>query len=443
MKRMTSKKIFLTKSYYLWIVVLLFTAFIFACGTKQNVSKEGDEKVTIRYMRWGVPEELEAEKELIKIFNDTNPNIEIKLEVTAWLEYWRKLQAQLGAHSAPDVFLMGGEYLYDFIDKDVLVDLTDKIEKDNFDLSQYFSNPINIFRYKDGLWGLPRDCNTSAIFYNKTLFEKEGIPLPTDDWTWEDFLNAAKKATKDIDNDGRIDQWGYVISHSSAEVWWAPFIWQNGGEILNKERTKCLIDQPEAIEAVQFMVDLIHKYKVAPTLADLAAYGSTVDNFFLTGNLAMQSSGSWMLRLFRKIEKFEWDIVPPPKGKIKSASVNGLANVIYKESKHQQEAWQFVKFLSSEVYQENLAKSGTSIPALKKVAFSDAFLKSHEHPKNIKILLDQLEYAHPMDFTPKYARWDDILMKEIELALLGKKTPAEACRDGAEQTNEILGTIEK
>lgn len=420
---------------------LLICSTIFLClSCSSETAREKDGVTEIRYMRWGTPDELDAEKKLIAIFEKANPDIKVKLEVAAWGDYWRKLQATLSGHSAPDVFLMGGQYLFDFVEKGVLEDLTEKVKSENFDLSEYFSVPVNLFRYKNGLWGLPRDCNTVVIYYNKDIFKEAGVPFPADGWTWDDFKDAALKLAKDTDGDGRNDIWSYIVFHDSMETRWGSFIWQNGGHVLNEDKTKCLLDQPEAIEAIQFQADLIHKYKVAPDIPTLAAFGS---NMFMTGKLAMESAGSWGLKSYRKIEKFDWDIAPMPKGKIKAAPVNGLANVIYSESKKKDAAWRLVKFLSGKTCQEALARSGTSIPALKSVALSDTFLKAHEKPEHIKVVLDQLEYGHTIDFTPLFARWDELVMREMELVFRGEKSVEDACRDAARQTNAILAKNRK
>jgi multiple sugar transport system substrate-binding protein len=415
--------------------LLICSAIFLFLSCSSDSSQRKDGVTEIRYMRWGTPDELEAEQKLLKIFEEANPDISVKLEVSAWGDYWRKLQATLSGHTAPDVFLMGGQYLFDFVEKGVLEDLNGRVEAENFDLTEYFSVPVNLFRYKDGLWGLPRDCNTVVIYYNKNLFKEAGVPFPADGWTWDDFMEAALKLSKDTNGDGRNDIWSYIVFHDSMETRWGSFIWQNEGHVLNADRTKCLIDQPEAIEAIQFQADLIHKFKVAPDIPTLAAFGS---NMFMTGKLAMESAGSWGLRSYRKIEKFEWDIVLLSKGKIQAAPVNGLANVVYSESKQKEAAWRLVKFLSGKTCQEALARSGTSIPALKSVAYSDTFLKSHEKPEHIKVVLDQLDYGHTIDFTPLFARWDELIMREMELVFRGEKSVKDACRDAARQTNAIL-----
>ena len=72
------------------------------------------------------------------------------------------------------------------------------------------------------------------LYYNKDLFDKAGVAYPTNDWTWNDMLAAAKKLTLDTNKDGKIDQWGFAVNNI---VWvWAGFVWGNGGDILSPDR---------------------------------------------------------------------------------------------------------------------------------------------------------------------------------------------------------------
>jgi multiple sugar transport system substrate-binding protein len=155
----------------------------------------------------------------------------------------------------------------------------------------------------------------------------------------------------------------------------------------------------------------------------------------------MSSEGSWMVRLFSEIENFEWGIAPLPQGKRQVAPVNGLGNAVYAKAKNKDAAWRLVKFLSSETYQKQLAKSGTSIPALKSVAYSPAYLD--DNPPNKKIFLKQIENGRTLPFTPGFARWEDAIRKQLELVWLGQKDVATAMAEATTQVEEIIAKSTK
>lgn len=410
------------------IPLAMAAALLLACS--------GGEDYDIRYMRWGTPEELAGAQELIDLFESEHPGVTVKLEVASWADYWTKLLGGLAANDAPDVFLMGGDYVYEFVRDDVLVDLTPHVETSGLDLGQYYENPVQIFQREGGLWGLPRDCNTVAVYYNRDLFETSGVPLPTSDWTWDEFLAAAEALTQDLDGDGRTDQWGFLTFYNSQETRFGSWVWNAGGEFISADGRQATVNTPEVTRGISFLTDLIHTHRVAPEVEGDAAQDI---NLFLTGRLAMITEGSWRLRYFRQIENFEWDVAPMPRGPARQiTSVNGLANVVWSGSDNPNLAWDLVRFLSSEPCQIALAEGGTSIPALRSVAESEVFLDPTLAPDHIRVFLDGIDTGHPLNFTPRYHEWDEAVQRQLELAFRGEATVEEALAAAQEDVQELL-----
>jgi len=417
-------------------MLLAITVGMTACG---GGSDDVPGKVTVRYARWGLPDEIKAERELLKEFELAHPTIHVVVEYASWAEYWNKLQAQMAAGTAPDVMLMGGTYVHDYASRDLLENLTPYVDTDeSLDLDAFFAPAVEVFSFNDGLWGLARDCNTLGIYYNKTIFDKYDVEYPQVGWTWDDFLDKAKALTVDDDGDGRKESYGFLAAFESMEVNWGPWVWQNGGRVLDDERSGALLNQPEAVEALKFYTNLVLKENISPSTAQASTFGS---NMFLTGKLAMSQEGSWMIRSFSSAETFEWAIAPLPTGKKKIAPVNGLGNSVYSGSKHKDEAWELVRFLSSERYQRLLAKSGTSVPAIKEIAYSDTYLDGEVEGK--EYFLPQIENGHVLPFTKNFARIEDTIRAELELVWLGEQTIEDALDVATEKVNTLISKNQK
>lgn len=415
------------------LATLLFASLAFAVGCSSGPEVDNG-KIKLRYMRWGLPDEIEAEKILLAEFEKENPDIQVTIEYTAWSQYWTKLQAQMASKTAPDVFLLGGTYLYDYVAENQLEDLQPFVDADaELKLEDYFSVPVQQYQQDGKMWALPRDCNTIGIFYNKTLFDKYGVEYPKPDWTWDDFLAKAQALTVDENNDGRMESFGYLASFESQEVHWISWVWQAGGDSLNEDRTQCILNEAKGMNGLRFLTDLVTKYKVSPGTAQASTFGS---NMFLTGRLAMSSEGTWMMRAFRQADSFEWDVVPLPAGEVRVAPVNGLGNAIYANAKNKEAAWKLVKFLSSKEYQIKLAESGTSIPALKEVAYSPIYLSGDVAGK--PLMLEQMESARPMPFTQSFEKWESVIRGELELVWIGRKELEPAIESAVVRVNEIL-----
>ena len=187
-----------------------------------------------------------ARRRSSRAFTAANPNIKVDVTVADWDAYWDKLQTGLAGGAAPDVFAMDGPLGPDYQSRDVLLDLTPYIEAESYDLGQLDDNAVKDFTTKDGVvFGLPRDLNVIALYYNKDMFDAAGIAYPDDTWTWDKLVEVGKQLTKDTDGDGTIDQWGVYTETTDMENAWSSFVWQAGGDILTEDGTKSALDKPE------------------------------------------------------------------------------------------------------------------------------------------------------------------------------------------------------
>lgn len=415
-----------------FLVFAILNITITGCSQKEDISLQ--RKTIIVY---GLPADLnrlKTHQELIALFEKEHPEINVKIEHSSWGAFWNKMNTQLAGGTAPDVWLTDNVYFATYAKRDVLLELQSYIERD-ISLNNYFRQAVNTFKYKGRLHGMPTELQVIALYYNKDLFDRYGVKYPDENWTWDSFKEAAIKLTVDIDGNGKIDYFGFISTP------WLPvyinFIRQNGGMLISRDKTKCLLNQPEAIEAIQFLLDLVYKYKVGPTIAETESTGAT--RLFTTGKIAMDMIGYWMVNNYRKEVKFNWDVAPLPYKKLRANNFNGVGHVININTKYPEQAWQFVKFLSSRTSQTILAQSGLGIPVLKEVADSEIYLDSTTVPEHKKVFVECLEYAEDLDITEDWNEWRVALSEELQLAWLRKVSVEDACKAGMRRVNKILG----
>jgi len=181
----------------------------------------------------------------------------------------------------PDITRIVVEEYQSFAAGGVLLDLMPFIKKEREE-NPYFAAQwedflpklIEPFYYKGGLYGFPRDWNDAIIFYNKKLFDEVGLVYPEKNWRIDEFLQIAKKLTKDIDGDGKIDQYGYLLTGDWFDSI-TPWIYTFGGKILDDKWEKCMLAEPQSVNSIQFMADLVNKYKVSPR-PELVAGGCSI-----------------------------------------------------------------------------------------------------------------------------------------------------------------------
>ena len=341
---------------------------------------------------------------------------------------------QLASNAAPDVYWMSSAYFYNFVDAGVFMNLAPYIERDSIDLNKYFQEGYPI-KSPSEIYGFWKDMTTVVLYYNKDMFDKEGLKYPDESWDWNDLLNAARKLTKDIDDDGLVDQWGTAALMPYIEEYIAPMVFSNGGLVLNESKTKCLLDQPKAVEAIQFMVDLLRKHKVCVLPSQTGSVGGDP---FMTGQVAMIQNISALVPEYMKIKNFQWGIALIPKSPATGKRVTStgcLVHVANSNTEYPEIAWKLVKFLSSEKAQKIMAESKLFAPSLKKVA-REVF--AVPPPENIIKVIDATNYAHDLQPTKSWLEWNNAVQRALEPAFLGNKSVAECCKAATQAVDRIL-----
>ena len=231
---------------------------LFATGGKEAEAPAADEPIVLEYWMWD-PNFAEQEQAMIDEYMKLNPNVTINLTALDPKSYWTKLAAMAATKQMPDVFNMHPNSVEDFVEQGALLDLTDMVNND-FKKDEYFWSVMeSSFAVNDRYYSVPFAWVGSLFYYNKDMFDKYGVEYPSDGWGWDEFLEKAQALTKDLDGDGKTDQWGYsIFSRYAVYDGW---ILQNDGDYL--DRTNLTWDPNDnAKEAIEFIYDLANKYKV-------------------------------------------------------------------------------------------------------------------------------------------------------------------------------------
>ncbi len=374
------------------------TAVAATCGTYAGPP------TTITYAMWGDTTELANQQKIVDAFSALNPSIKVKVSVADWDSYWPKLQTDLAAGNAPDVFLMDGPLYPDYQTRGQLLDLNPYIAKDGFDTSQLVDLAVQDFTAADGhLYGLPRDLNTIALFYNKTMFDAAGLPYPDATWDWNKLADVAAKLTKTAG--GKTSQWGFYTETSDMENYWSSLVWQAGGDILSSDKKSVVIDSDQAATGIQFLQDLIYKDKV---MAQPVAGGT--GDAFENGQAALEADGSWLVPT-HQAAGINFGVAPLPKGPAGQAtSVNPSGVVVYKGTKSPDAAWEFIKCYTGPKLQAMIASLKASMPANKEV-LTGQYATSFDGGKTFA---DALTYAHLKPSFKGYDEFSTTLQDELD-----------------------------
>jgi len=361
-----------------------------------------------------------AIERLVAQFEQKNPDIDVQLQMDAYTGFFQKIRTQLAGGSAPDVWYTDGVYLFEWSERDVLKDLTEWFKRD-FKESDYYA--MNHVKDREGrVWSVPHEFLTFGLYYNKDIFDKCNVEYPSKEPTWDEILDKAIKTTRDFDNDGITDTFGY-----EGHAGFANFIYQHGITFLDETKQKSLMNTEPFIAAVGEWYDMLHKYKVLPTAEITESYGGGSTELFLQGKLSMWL-GTFQTCERIRLEKpgMRFGVVMPPKKVTRTCYYDTNCFVITKSAPitKQKAAWKLIKFFMKYDNQVYWSKKVGLLPCLKKAA-QDIIAGHQGQPENIRAFLDSVPYLIPYDVNGCWNEWIGALFEPMgKLQLEGQRSKA-------------------
>ena len=385
---------------------------------------------------FGDPAEFAAYQQLVNTFHQQHPDITVQLEhIPSQSEYRQKLATRFASNTPPDVMLLNYRRFSAFAEAGVLEPLEPYLNDSNtLTAEQFFPLALDSFHFENQLWCIPQNISSLVVYYNQDLFDTAGLPYPSNDWTRDQFLTAARALTRDTDGDGQIDQYGASIQPNIFRL--APFLWQDGHQLVDnlQNPTRLTINQ----DTLQWFVDLQLKEQVVPSAVAEAAQPS--ENRFINGSIAMIFNSRRGVPTYRTIDSFNWDVAPLPSGPQKAGILHSDAYCLAANAENKTAAWTFIQFANSVEGQTIVAASGRTVPSLIAVAESPTFLDPHLPPANARIYIDT---APILGTVPTMAGWtavEEFASKEIERAFYGQATVSEAIQTAEELTQQYFAS---
>jgi multiple sugar transport system substrate-binding protein len=297
-------------------------------------------------------------------------------------------------------------------------------------------------RYGGKLLGLPTDFSPIVILYNQDLFDRFGVPHPSQNWTTDEFLDSAKRLTRDTDGDGHTDVFGFATIDSYNR--WPAWVWNNGGEILSKDGKRCLMDSPEAIEGLRSYVDLSARYKVAPPPGPTLglSMGQEQSDLFASQRVAMIAESRYVYKrlIGSRTLPFKWDVAPMPERRSRVTTFIWGGNSILKSTKHPAQAWEFLKFMSGPAGAVVNRQAGNALPALRAAAIEEIDRPAMRGiPAHDRHFLDAISYGRAAPFPPQYAEFTEA-MTFLRDAFLALRSVDDGCRRFAAEVNSVLSS---
>ena len=365
--------------------------------------------------------------------------IEAKVEVKDWDSYWTLLESGASGGDLPDVFWMHSNNSQMYMKNDMLLQLDDYIaNSDKIDLDNYMPEITELYTMDDKHYAIPKDYDTIALWYNKTMFDEAGLSYPDETWSYDDMLEAAKALTKD---DG--SQYGFALNPSNDQDTYYNFVYANDGYIVNEDHSASGYDNPNTLEAMDYVAELL---QYCPDPTEMSETGTDVE--FQSGRVAMITQGSWMIAGFKAndylTENCDVAIIPFNKNTNKRASlINGLGWSAAANTDRPDDCWALIEWFGSKEMQEKQAELGVTMSAYE--GTSDTWVNNTD----IFNLQGYMDVTEPeaggvpnelvlRPYTYNSTQWSTMASTELVKAWADPSTMEDVCKDVASQMNEMI-----
>jgi multiple sugar transport system substrate-binding protein len=422
----------------------LLVATLAACGGGDGGGSDGgDVSGDISFLVFGEPEELKAFRAVITAFRKVEPEVSVQLiEASDRDDLLARLSTSFAGGTPPDLFLLNYRFYGQFAARDVLEPIEDRLnDSDAFEEDDFYPQALEAFRFDGELVCLPQNISSLVVYYNRDLFRQAKVPEPQPGWTWDEMVEKAIKLTRDTNGDGDIDQHGLGVEPSIIRV--APFVWSNGGDVVDDEDepTRLVLDTPEATEAMQKFFDLRREHLVVPSEQEVEAEDD--ETRFQNGREAMVLSSRRATPTFRTITAFDWDVAPLPRHDDEAGILHSDAYCLTKASDNKDAAWAFMEFALGEEGQRITARSGRTVPSLKAVARSSAFLDPSLKPAHSEVFLDGIPAIRRVPTISTWPEIEDAAEGILEQGLYRGVPAEEVAKQLVEQTTPMFERAER
>jgi len=413
------------------------------CANKNEPTSKTDdtvtsEPVTLDFTYWeGSPSDKKGFDTLISKFENENPNIKINKQILpSGSKYYESLDTRIAGKQYPSIARVQYQKLGRYIDAGVLLDMTSYIDKaSQEDLIPAFKSAVSV---EDKLYAMPHHTDTMGLFYNKGMFEKAGIQVPTSidkAWTWDEFLDVARKVKEKAGVKYAFTyKWTKNTGYRSL-----PFLYMNGGSILNEDGTKAGINTPQGLEYLKYIETWSKEGLISKTSP---SSNDNADEIFASGTVAMEFGGNYIMSyLDENMKGQKWGVTYMPQKNGKTGSdMGGNALGVFAKSKHPKEAAKFVEFMTNAENSKQFCEVTNFLPVRKSV--SQETMKFATYNEEMKLFLDQVKTIDPkmaaVETNRKFQPITQVISDNIEKLILNGARSEEVVKDMEKGINEAL-----
>jgi ABC-type glycerol-3-phosphate transport system substrate-binding protein len=473
-KQYGTKKDFMRKKTFMILLNGLLVMLVSHCApapsltqvtTAQNTEipvNDTSGVITLTLSDWHLtePHWEKAITEMMLVFEKENPGIKVQLVPVPYAEKETRYISEIQAGAGPDLMHLHGFSIRSFIEKGFLYDITPFIQQEGKTawggdfIETWYPQTVELVVYQDRYYGLPSDFMSMVLFYNKNLFKEAGLDPNKPPRTWDEFLVDAKALTRDSNNDGVVDTWGFGTVGKvdpGFELRFTPILLSHGADYLTPDNKCSALNSPEAKEAFKFFVGLVAEYKVVPPDVTSVNPGG-VRQQMADELIAMKIGSGWTVPILSGLnpgldaaETLAAVPIPTKAGENIQMPTTAWVSawMINKNTKHPEEAWQLLRFMTSKAADEKWFIDARVLSARRDVSggLEDKGVMPFQPLMDdpfAQVIAAELPHSK---FVPQIKEWPQIIgivNRAVQSGFSGSRTADQALREAYDEANTLL-----
>ncbi|SDJ77870.1 ABC transporter substrate-binding protein [Sediminibacillus albus] len=428
-----------------FLMVLALIIFLSACSESDEAAGEGGsdsdnaevgDQVTLRMTWWGSQSRHDQTQEIIKKFEEENPDINIEAEFTGFDGYFEKMAAQAAGNNLPDIMQQNfGEYLNQYADKGLLADLSEYVESGEIDV-EGVSDTVMESGVKDGkLLGIPTGTNALAAFYNTDMLEEAGADIPDESWTWEDYLAIAEQVHEQTGEYGtRLMEPKNLFEY---------YLREKGEKLFNEDGTDLGYENDQLLEDYFTMNKKMVEAEIAPGYDTIQQIKGVEDELIVHGKAPFDfrwSNQATALTSAAGDRNLEMTLLPGSNNVEGMYLKPAMLWSVSENSEHKEEAVRFIDFFTNSIEVYKIGGSDRGVPIKEEIRNEMAADLSETDKKVFDYIELVTENSSPIDsnFPPESSEILAALEEVDELVMYGELTPEEGAKQFREKATSVL-----
>ncbi|MFJ1747380.1 ABC transporter substrate-binding protein [Streptomyces sp. NPDC088116] len=404
------------------------------CATTTDDGVGADGRVTVELWHGQTDSARGVIEKLVAEFNRTHPGIRVDPAGGVLADVMlQKITAALAAGSFPDIAYVFGSDLASVARSPSVVDLTGTVRSAPLPWTDYWAPVRQAVTLNGQVRAAPAVVDSLAVICNKKLFHAAGLPLPQPGWTWDEFMDTAKKLTGAAP--GAFGT-GWPGAGDEDTVWrlW-PLIWDLGGDLVGKDG-RGIGFADAGVQALETVRSLARDKSV---YIDPKPGGEQMYKVFASGRMGMVVTGPWQLPDIRQAE-IDYHVVPLPSYSGRPMTISGpdTWTLFDNGPARVRAARTFVTWLTQPAQDVIWAVESGSLPLSRSTRALPGWQSQTTRVEGLSVFTEALDTARVRLVHPAYPQVSQALGQAVVAVLLGRSTPVEAMRECADEANAAL-----